>query len=265
MWCSPAPLSTPRRLLRRSAAGVGCRPEELMPIRTRVARTAFVAGLALLVAAPAVWAVPPITFTSPLRIGFASGDDWEPSIAADDHGHVYALWTHYVGFEGGDTGEVDPSCPECPSPHMVIQISDDNGVTWGEPHALAPSEERQDDPQIVVDAGDGQTVYAAYMEGNKSSIVVARSDDFGQYVRASGGRRDRAWPGQDRPRRTRRPRLRRLPQPAEDLRVVLPRWRRDLGGRPAGPQHEQQARRFAAVRRGDRLGRERLLRLERGE
>ena len=119
-------------------------------------------------------------FTDPVRIGFASGDDWEPSIAADDHGHVYALWTHYVGFEGGNTGEIDPSCPECPSPHMVIQISDDNGVTWGEPHALAPSEERQDDPQIVVDADDGQTVYAAYMEGNKSSIVVARSDDFGQ-------------------------------------------------------------------------------------
>jgi BNR repeat-like domain len=143
--------------------------------------------MVLTVVALAVWllvAIGPVlaadTFTSPIRIGFTSGDDWEPSIAADDHGHVYALWTHYVGFAGGDTGEVDPSCPECPSPHMVIQISNDNGATWEDPHALAPSDERQDDPQIVVDAADGQTVYAAYMEGNKSSIVVARSDDFGQ-------------------------------------------------------------------------------------
>jgi hypothetical protein len=69
---------------------------------------------------------------------------------------------------------------------MVIQISQDNGATWDSPHALAPSEERQDDPQIVVDpetgkdAEDCQTVYAAYMEGNKSSIVVARSQDCGE-------------------------------------------------------------------------------------
>jgi hypothetical protein len=129
-----------------------------------------------MVGASAVWAVPP-AFTSPIRIGFPAGDDWEPSIAADASGNVYALWTHYVGFEGGDTGEIDPSCPECPSPHMVIQISNDNGATWGKPHALAESEERQDDPQIVVDPVT-QAVYAAYMEGNKSSIVVARRDDL---------------------------------------------------------------------------------------
>jgi BNR repeat protein len=146
----------------------------------RIARAGAAVAVALLLSATAAWAVPPGSFTFPVRIGFEAGDDWEPSIAADADGNVYALWTHYVGFEGGDTGEVDPSCPECPSPHMVIQISRDNGQTWGEPHALAPSEERQDDPQIVVDAADGQTVYAAYMEGNKSSIVVARSDDFGQ-------------------------------------------------------------------------------------
>ena len=43
---------------------------------------------------------------------------------------------------------------------------------------------RQDDPQIVVDAADGQTVYAAFMQNNKSSQYVARSDDFGQTWRA---------------------------------------------------------------------------------
>ncbi|MGH8957894.1 MAG: sialidase family protein [Acidimicrobiia bacterium] len=124
---------------------------------------------------------PPVaSFSFPVQIGFPAGDDWEPSIAADDSGHVYALWTHYFGFGGEATGEVDPSCLDCPSPHMVIQISNDHGVTWGEPHALAPSETRQDDPQIVVDAADRETVYAAYMEGDKSSMFVARSDDFGE-------------------------------------------------------------------------------------
>ena len=151
-------------------------------MRTRSAAVPFVLALCVtLTGAGGASAIPPpaATFDAPVRLGFPGGDDWEPSVAADQSGHVYALWTHYVGFEGGATGEVDPSCPECPSPHMVIQISDDNGATWGEPHALAPSEERQDDPQIVVDAGDGRTVYAAYMEGDKSSMFVARSDDFG--------------------------------------------------------------------------------------
>jgi hypothetical protein len=146
--------------------------------RSRIVPAAVAVAVGLLLSVPTAMAVPP-PFTFPVRIGFESGDDWEPSIAADDEGNVYALWTHYVGFEGADTGEIDPSCPECPSPHMVIQISRDNGATWGDPHALAPSEERQDDPQIVVDAEDGHTVYAAYMEGDKSSIVVARSDDAG--------------------------------------------------------------------------------------
>jgi hypothetical protein len=136
---------------------------------------------ALAIATTAVLAAPTAaSFTSPIRLGFEAGDDWEPSIAADDFGHVYALWTHYFGFGGEESGEIDPSCPECPSPHMVIQISNDNGATWGEPHALAPSETRQDDPQIVVDADDGRTIYAAYMEGDKSSMFVSRSDDFGE-------------------------------------------------------------------------------------
>jgi hypothetical protein len=136
---------------------------------------------ASLIGASGVSAAPPAaTFTPPARLGFAGGDDWEPAIAADDFGHVYALWTHYVDYAGGGAGEVDPSCPSCPSPHMVIQISNDDGATWGDPRALAPSETRQDDPQIVVDAGDHSTVYAAYMQGDKSSLFVARSDDFGQ-------------------------------------------------------------------------------------
>jgi BNR repeat-like domain len=151
-------------------------------MRTRSTVAPVVLALcATLIGVGGVSAAPPpaATFSAPVRLGFPMGDDWEPAIAADELGHVYAISTHYTGYAGAATGEVDPSCPECPSPHIIIQISNDNGATWGDPHALAPSETRQDDPQIVVDAGDGRTVYAAYMQGDKSSMFVARSDDFG--------------------------------------------------------------------------------------
>jgi hypothetical protein len=112
------------------------------------------------------------TFTFPTRLGFEQGDDWEPSIAADRYGHVYAFWNHY-GF--------DPSCPACPSPHMELQISSDGGTTWSEPRALLPDvTEEQHDPQIVVDPVDGKTVYTGFMIGQKSSMFVAKSTDFGQ-------------------------------------------------------------------------------------
>ena len=110
-------------------------------------------------------------FTFPVRLGFVEGDDWEPSIAADRFGHVYALWTHY-----GD----DPGCEGCASPHMELQISSDGGATWSEPRPLKKTDVRQDDPQIAVDPVDGRTVYAAYMEGGKASEYVAKSVDFGR-------------------------------------------------------------------------------------
>ena len=140
-------------------------------------------ALALVAAVPASAARAP-AFSAPLRLGFQLGDDWEPAIAADRSGHVYATWSHYVGFGGGSTGEPDPSCPTCASPHTMLQVSSDGGASWSAPRALWPSTERQDDPQIVVDAADGKTVYAAFMQNDKSSQYVARSDDFGQTWRA---------------------------------------------------------------------------------
>jgi hypothetical protein len=133
---------------------------------------ALVVGVSAAAAAP--------TFTFPKQLGFLHGDDWEPAVAADRSGHVYATWSHYVGFTSTSGGDPDPSCPTCASPHTMLQISNDGGATWGEPKALWPSTTRQDDPQVVVDAGDGKTVYAAFMQNDKSSQFVARSDDFGQ-------------------------------------------------------------------------------------
>jgi hypothetical protein len=137
---------------------------------------ALMAALAALVvaggAAPAPTPGPAPSFTSPLRLGFPEGDDWEPSIAADRFGHVYSFWNHY-GF--------DPACPDCPSPHMELQISSDGGKTWGTPRPLAPDAgAEQHDPQIVVDPVDGRTVYTGFMIGSKSSMFVAKSTDFGQ-------------------------------------------------------------------------------------
>ncbi|MEA2509351.1 MAG: hypothetical protein QOG21_1433, partial [Actinomycetota bacterium] len=70
--------------------------------------------------------------------------------------------------------------PQCASPHSELQISSDSGATWSRPRPLAPSAERQDDPQIVVDPVDGRTVYASFMQGKKSSQYVAKSTDFGK-------------------------------------------------------------------------------------
>ncbi len=139
--------------------------------------------LALTAGAPAVGAVTPTAptpaFSGPTRIGFPGGDDWEPSVAADRYGHVYTFMTHYLSFKGGGTGDPDPTCVGCGSPHMVLQVSSDGGATFSAPRAPFPTLTRQDDPQIVVDPADGRTVYASYMEDNKSSQHVARSDDFG--------------------------------------------------------------------------------------
>jgi hypothetical protein len=138
---------------------------------------------ALFLGVPAA-AAPGPTFTTPVRLGFAHGDDWEPAIAADRLGHVYAAWSHYTGYAGADTGEPDLSCPTCASPHTVLQVSNDGGKSWSAPRALAPSTTRQDDPQLTVDAADGRTLYASFMQDNKSSEYVARSDDFGATWRA---------------------------------------------------------------------------------
>jgi BNR/Asp-box repeat. len=118
-------------------------------------------------------AAPP-AFSAPTRLGFTAGDDWEPAIATDAAGSVYAVWSHY-----GD----DPYCVGCASPHTELQVSNDGGQTWSSPRPLAPGTSRQDDPQIVVDPvvvpGHLPIVYASYMENNKSSQRVARSDDGG--------------------------------------------------------------------------------------
>jgi hypothetical protein len=105
------------------------------------------------------------------RLGFTDGDQWEPAIAADGSGHVYVLYPQYV---------VVPGCPDCPLPTMILVVSNDNGNTWQAPRQISPPGSGQFDAQVVVDPIDRRTVYAAWLQNNKSDTVVAKSVDFGQ-------------------------------------------------------------------------------------
>ena len=117
-------------------------------------------------------ALPASGFAPQTRLGFDSGDQWEPAIAADQSGHVYMIYPQYLGV---------PGCPSCASPTMILQISADRGATWAKPQPLANSGTSQVDAQIVVDPVDGKTVYAAWLQNDKSDIAFAKSTDFGAH------------------------------------------------------------------------------------
>ena len=110
------------------------------------------------------------SFAPQRRVGYTSGDQWEPSIAADGYRHVYVLYPQYITV---------PGCPSCPSPTLILVISNDNGKTWQAPQQIAAPGTGQFDAQIVVDPVDKRTVYASWLQNNKSTIIVAKSTDFG--------------------------------------------------------------------------------------
>ncbi len=110
-------------------------------------------------------------FMPQVRLGYRIGDQWEPAMAADSHGHLYVLYPQY--------GPV-PDCPTCTAPTISLLVSDDNGLSWHSSRALLPFPTGQFDPQIVVDPVDHQTVYASWLQNRKRDIVVARSLDFGR-------------------------------------------------------------------------------------
>lgn len=123
----------------------------------------------VLAATQAAQAVP--GFAPQRRVGYTTGDQWEPAMAADGHGHLYILYPQY--------GPV-PGCQGCTAPSMTLLVSNDNGVSWQPSHPLLPFATGQFDPQIVVDPQDRQTVYASWLQNNKRDVIVARSLDFGR-------------------------------------------------------------------------------------
>jgi len=131
-------------------------------------RLAKIAALLVLSAAQALGAS---TFLPQARLGYRTGDQWEPAVAADGRGHLYILYPQY--------GAV-PECTACTAPSVSLLISNDNGTTWLPSKPMLAFPTGQFDPQIVVDPVDRQTVYASWLQNNKHDIVVARSLDFGR-------------------------------------------------------------------------------------
>lgn len=155
-----------RRLLLRLVASLLAVAGVALGVLTLVPRLAHAAT-------PSKPSGKPAVFTTQTRVGFPAGDDWETAVAADRFGHVYLLYKHYD--VSGQT-----SCDSCDQ-HVLLQISSDNGQTWGAPRAIDPEATRggQFDSQIVVDPVDGRTVWASFLQNSKSSIAVMKSTDFG--------------------------------------------------------------------------------------
>jgi hypothetical protein len=109
-------------------------------------------------------------FSPQKRVGLTSGDQWEPSVAADSSGRVYVLYPHY--------GHV-PDCKDCRVPTMLLVTSNDNGKTWQAPHVMLETGSGQFDAQIAVDPMDRHTVYAAWLQNGKRAIMLAKSLDSG--------------------------------------------------------------------------------------
>ena len=141
----------------------------LRPSRARSAPKFAVFVLLVLTSAQAALAV--ANFSPQRRVGYGTGDQWEPALAADGQGHIYILFPQYGPVSG---------CAACASPTIALQVSNDNGLSWGPAHPLLPYSTGQFDPQIVVDPVDRQTVYASWLQNNKRDVMVARSQDFGR-------------------------------------------------------------------------------------
>ncbi|MCI0698559.1 glycoside hydrolase [candidate division KSB1 bacterium] len=112
------------------------------------------------------------SFAPQTRLGFTTGDQWEPAIATDRFGHVYVLYPQLKGT---------PGCSDCSNATMILLVSNDRGATWAAPRVIYPggSTNEQWDAQIVVDPVDGKIVYAAWLQNRKSDTIVAKSTDFG--------------------------------------------------------------------------------------
>jgi hypothetical protein len=165
--------------------------EKFVVLRSSRARSVPRFAIWLLVAfSTAQAALAVANFSPQRRVGYTSGDQWEPALAADSRGHIYILFPQY--------GAVS-DCPACTAPTISLLVSNDNGVSWEAPHPLVASSTAQFDPQIVVDPVDHQTVYASWLQNNKRDVMVARSQDFGRSWYLSVAERSRNAEDADKP------------------------------------------------------------------
>lgn len=80
---------------------------------------------------------------------------------------------------------------------MFLVSSSDNGTTWSAPRLITSPGSGQIDVQIKVDPADGRTVYASWLQDNKSVIAVAKSTDFGQTWKTVVANRTKAGTDKD--------------------------------------------------------------------
>lgn len=132
-------------------------------------RAALKIAVSVMAISALAWAASP-QFSGQRRVGLTTGDQWEPSVAADAVGHVYVLYPHY--------GHV-PGCKDCRVPTMLLLSSSDNGKSWQTPHVMLESGSGQFDAQVVVDPTDHRSIVTAWLQNNKRDVMVARSSDSG--------------------------------------------------------------------------------------
>ncbi|MGA8576710.1 MAG: sialidase family protein [Candidatus Cybelea sp.] len=125
--------------------------------------------------APAQDSASAAIFAPPQRIGYRAGDDWEPATIADRAGHLYAAFAH-----------ADVSRERRGSYHtrMLVQRSDDGGVTWNVPVPIAaPAPRRSEgqfDPWFAL-APDGTTLMLGFLQGYpKAPVDVVTSRNLGK-------------------------------------------------------------------------------------
>jgi hypothetical protein len=106
------------------------------------------------------------------RLVNATGDDWEPAVAADPNApYVYILHNRYGG---------EPACKQgCPDPAMILHVSKDGGATWRPERYVCTCKgvKGQFDPliDVVRDTGDVDAVWM-----NNFTIVFSSSTDHGK-------------------------------------------------------------------------------------
>jgi hypothetical protein len=105
------------------------------------------------------------------RVMKPGANDWEPAVAADPiRPWVYVLATRY--------GAPKPCPGNCPRPFIVLERSNDGGLTWTNGVPLCACKGRgQFDPIIEVVPDSGH-VYAVYMNG--FNVVFVKSTDHGR-------------------------------------------------------------------------------------
>src|SRR5207302_1378811 len=130
-----------------------------------------------------VWAMSGIAlaasaFPPQTRLGYRTGDQWEPAIAADSRGHIYVLYPQYgaVRVTDGYVGSNDEET-------LFVASSHDGGQTFSRV-AVNPNAERGSSlagGATVDPAGNiylGWTAYARHdMEKSSVNIYVSRSAD----------------------------------------------------------------------------------------